>query len=324
MIEKILSNISKSFSDFQRKRDVWYFTRDEHLTVYEAILYAIFVNRHILNANYDQDVLVDFRKYENTIVQGITSGDIPIIEGFVKAESYKTSKLFMDIFKLSMIRSELATKQSSLSEDCSAHYKIDMILMHKVVRAEDVLKYYIDNKLFKSSELTLGDGVQLLPSEILSLSASCAETTKSEYQSDNEPSSQVNTGFEDVVAADKVDLIKQIRRDAGSLKGKKWRDFEREAIIPTVRREFAYGCLCLHDTMAERLTDEIITQFKTQCDLKEFNKIRTDLPAKISKSIIKVFYALEEEYPTAQSRVYRGKYYDKEYDHVPCPHHSGK
>ncbi|WP_281183954.1 hypothetical protein [Trichlorobacter lovleyi] len=322
MIEKILSNISKAFSDFQRKRDVWYFTRDEYLTVYEAILYAIFVNRHILNANYDQDVLEDFRQYENAIVHGIKNGDISIIEGIAKVESERTSKLFMHIFKLSAAKFELATKQSSILENCSNPYKIDMILMHKVIRTEDVLKYYIDSKLFKSSELAFGDSAQLLSSE--SLSASCAETSDSENRSEKELNTQGNTSFYDIAAVDNVDLIKQIRREAGSLKGEKWRDFERKAIIPTIRREFAYGCLCLHDAMAERLTDEFITQYKTKCDLKEFNKIRAGLPAKISKSIIKAFYALEEEYPTAQSRVYRGKYYDKEYDHAPCPHHSGK
>lgn len=325
MIEKILSNISKSFSDFQRKRDVWYFTQDEHLTVYEAILYAIFVNRHILNANYDKDVLVDFRKYENTIVQGITSGDISIIEEFVKTESDKTKKLFMDIFKLSMIRFELATKQSSVSENCSTHYKIDMFLMHKVVRTEDVLKYYIDSKLFKSNELTLGDGgAQILLSESISLSSSCTETTKSENQSENEPTPQVDTGLKGTVEIDKASFIKQIRSEAGSLKGKKWRDFESETIIPTVGREFESGCLCLHDVMTERLTDEIINQYKTQCNLKEFNRTKADLPAKILKSIKKAYYALEDKHPTARSRVYRGKYYDKEYDQVPCQHHPVK
>jgi len=76
--------------------------------------------------------------------------------------------------------------------------------------------------------------------------------------------------------------------------------------------------------MANRLRENLINEAKTNYEPKKFNAIKADLPDKIEDGIKKVFYEFDNKYDNVRSRVFRGKYYDSEYDHVPCSLHSGK
>lgn len=146
MFNKILDYITKP----SRNSNIGFY-RDENWTVYEAIIFAMVVNKTIIGVKSNQDILTDFRMYENAIVNGIDNGELVLLKDVCKKESKGSRELFAKIVTLSAIRYNIATDDGNHTPEKSAEiYKIDMAFMLRCIQQDQIVNYFISKNLIQS------------------------------------------------------------------------------------------------------------------------------------------------------------------------------
>jgi DNA-directed RNA polymerase subunit F len=319
------------------------FLDEEIISLSELINLMTFFDINESGKNSNSQVDEVFRKYYKLYADGLTSGQLKLVNSVSKKNTPILSQVAdimggtTEFIQVLVAKIYGATFDKIKTNDLNKCVKTCEAIIFTIKNKYDVPDFFIDFVVHHNPEAIKFETIKKGDEEIvLCRLIDEPDPVYSDQTSSNEnrmgqevkvagqiPSLDCVTRGNDMPEIDKIEAIKQSRIEAGKKNGEKWRKFVAENIKTVVERELIDGCLCLHRVMAVRLKDELISEVRMSLGDKYYNKKKDILPQKIEDEIKNIFYRFDREYNKVRSRVLRGDHYN-EYDYVPCPHHSGK